>query len=107
MKQAIWLSFDLGVTGDYEGIYTWLADHDAVECGDSLAFLRYEKRGDLLEDLKKDLENAVEINGKTRIYVIYRSEDDDKMKGKFLFGKHKQASWTGYGTSKEETSDEE
>ena len=41
MKRAIWISYDFGVRGDYEGIYTWLDDHGAIECGDSIAFLKY------------------------------------------------------------------
>ena len=46
MNKAIWLSYDLGVSGDYEGIYAWLAKHGAKECGDSLAFLNYEYEHD-------------------------------------------------------------
>ena len=38
IRKAIWLSFDLGVAGDYPGLYKWLDEHDAVECGDSVAF---------------------------------------------------------------------
>ena len=26
MQTRIWLSFDLGVSGDYEGMYMWLDD---------------------------------------------------------------------------------
>ena len=33
----IWLSFDLGVSGDYEGTYAWLDDKSARECGSSVA----------------------------------------------------------------------
>jgi hypothetical protein len=106
MKKALWLSFDLGVTGDYESLYTWLADQDAVECGDSIAFVWYEPQGDLLECLKEDIKSNVEINGKSRFYVIYRTEEG-KIKGTFLFGKRRQSPWTGYGSSEEESSDEE
>ena len=28
----IWLSFDLGISGDYEGMYAWLDDKNAQEC---------------------------------------------------------------------------
>lgn len=105
MKKAVWLSFDLGVKGDYEGMYAWLDSHEAIECGDSIAFLEYESLKDLLDKLKAELQEHVELNGKSRIYVICRSPDG-KIKGTFLFGKRKQAPWTGYGSSEEESSDE-
>lgn len=44
MKKAIWISYDLGVKGDYEGLYAWLDDHKAIECGDSVAFINYSVR---------------------------------------------------------------
>jgi hypothetical protein len=33
-RAAVWISFDLGVRGDYEGMYAWLDTHNAKECGD-------------------------------------------------------------------------
>ena len=33
MNKALWLSYDLGVKGDHEGLDAWLDDHDAEECG--------------------------------------------------------------------------
>jgi hypothetical protein len=106
MQKAVWLSFDLGVNGDYESMYSWLANQDAKECGDSLAFFNYETHGDLVSELTADLQDAILIQRKkTRIYVMYRS-DDGKVKGTFLFGARKQAPWTGYGVSQEASTDE-
>jgi hypothetical protein len=94
-KNLLWIAFDLGVQGDYEGLYRWLDAHDAQECGDSVAFLKkYEHSGDLRDALKKDLEGSIEINSKTRIYII--REDSGKLKGKFIFGSRKRPPWTGY-----------
>ena len=89
MKSAIWLSFDLGLRGDYEGIYTWLDQQGAKECGDSLAFIKYDHDGDLLSTLTTDLEDAIEITKKTRIYVTFRNHDTGKPKGKFIIGGRK------------------
>ena len=66
MEKAIWLSFDLGVKGDYESLYAWLDNHEAIECGDGTAFLKYEvgKNGSseqLLKKLQKDLKSAVAL----------------------------------------------
>jgi hypothetical protein len=96
MKKAVWVSFDLGVAGDYEGMYSWLASHDAQECGDNLAFINYSPKADLVDEIKKEIKRSVETNKKTRVYVIYRSEEG-KVKGTFLFGARRQPPWTGYG----------
>ena len=61
MKKAIWVSFDLGVRGDYEGIYTWLDEHGAEECGDSLAYLKYESDDDFISSFTRDIRKAIEI----------------------------------------------
>lgn len=38
MEKSYWLSYDLGVGGNYDKLYGWLDDHNAVPCGDSVAF---------------------------------------------------------------------
>ena len=94
-QNILWIAFDLGVQGDYEGLYRWLDAHGAQECGDNVAFLKkYEYSVDLLDSLKKDLEGSIEINPKTIIYII--REDLGKLKGKFIFGSRKRPPWTGY-----------
>lgn len=102
MQNWIWISFDLGVQGDYEGIYRWLDERSALECGDSLAGLNYEYSGDLLDQLHDDLKDKININNKTRIYVIRL--EAGKMKGKFIFGARRQPAWTGMaaGNAQEE-----
>ena len=107
MISTVWISYDLGVRGDYEGLYAWLDDHEAKECGDSIALLKYSHSGDLIEGIKSDLQVAVEINKKTRIYVIFRDHSTNKNKGKFIFGKRKAAAWVGFGASAGENVDEE
>lgn len=94
-KELIFLSFDLGLQGDYEGMYAWLDSWDARECGDNLAAVRYEYKGRLIENLKKDLNEAMNIDNKTRIYLI-RSVSG-RMQGGFIFGARKRAQWIGYG----------
>jgi hypothetical protein len=104
MKHFVWLSFDLGVKGDYEGMYRWLDSHKAKECGDSVACFWYEHSGELLQKIKKDLSSSVELNDKkVRIYVIRLI--DGKMKGKFIFGNRRSAPWTGHAETSEESDD--
>ncbi len=102
--RGIWLSYDLGVNGDYESLYAWLDDHDAKECGSSVAFLRYEFDGQLIDSLKNDLSSSVTLNKKSRIYAVYRGEKSTV--GKFVIGRRKSAPWEGYGESGEVTEDD-
>jgi len=108
MKKAIWISFDLGVRGDYEGIYTWLDDHGAIECGDSIAFIKeYEHSGDLRTALKKDITDSIDVTKKTRVYIIWRDSETKKMKGNFVLGKRKSPPWSGYASGEEIVEDDE
>ena len=47
-----------GVGGDYEGLYSWLDDHDAKECGDSVASLAFSHDGSPIESFKADPRSA-------------------------------------------------
>jgi hypothetical protein len=102
----IWISYDLGVQGDYEGLYAWLDHHEAKECGDTLAFLSYRYKDDLIEELKGDLSEAVRTDKRTRIYVIYRDADTTRARGKFIFGGRRAATWVGYAQSGSAPDDE-
>ncbi len=104
MKKFIWLSYDLGINGDYEGLYSWLDDRDAQECGDSVAYLPFSYDGDLVESLKAELRSAVSMNKRTRIYAVYK--DDGRLKGRFMFGGRRRAPWEGYGAHEEQDEDE-
>jgi hypothetical protein len=67
VTSTIWISFDLGIRGDYEGLYLWLDSHEAKECGESLALLHYKYDGTLLSKLKGDLETALNIDKRTPV----------------------------------------
>jgi hypothetical protein len=106
MKHFVWVSFDLGVKGDYEGLYAWLDGQGAKECGDSLAcFLFEHKSNDLLEDMKKDLRSNVQLDEKkNRVYVIRLVKG--KMKGSFIFGRRRSPPWAGFGDAGDDSEDE-
>ena len=96
MENLIWLSFDLGVRGDYEGMYAWLDDQKAKECGSSVAFFSYSHDGEALcESLKAEIEAAVSLDKRSRIYIVYREKT--RLRGHFLVGRRKSAPWVGYG----------
>ena len=103
-RQQVWLSYDLGFKGDYEGLYAWLDDHNAKECGENLAYFSFDYVGDVFQSLENDLSNAISWDKNSRIYVIYRS--DDKWRGRFIKSRRKRAPWSGYGTPNEKEEDE-
>lgn len=108
MERLIWISFDLGIRGDYAGMYAWLDDHGAKECGDGVACLRFEhdnSSSESLEDsLLAELKESVTLDKRSRIYLVRRS--DRKVKGRFLFGKRKGSPWHGFGSRNEQEEDD-
>jgi len=107
MKQLIWISYDLGIDGDYESLYHWLDSKSARECGDNIAVLSYEYSNSLLSDIKRDLKKSVGLRDKDRVYIIYRDKKTKLLKGKFIVGKRKLAPWKGYsGVISEDIEDE-
>lgn len=99
MKKAVWLSYDLGVKGDYDSLYAYLDNQKAVECGDSVAFFYIEFTGadsDLEKKIRREIKESVRLSKTDRIYIVYRREDK-RVAGKFIFGNRKSSPWQGYG----------
>lgn len=95
-KKACWISYDLGLKGDYSGLYTWLDTMGAKECGDSIAFFTKEFEDNLIDEIKTDIAKNVKLNKTDRIYLIYLENKTSKIKGNFLFGGRRRAPWEGY-----------
>lgn len=101
MKEAIWISYDLGIKGDYPGLYKWLDSHNAKECGNSCAFLKYNFTNNLRNELKLDMEENISFGSSDRIYVVAmeHSEGKDQYTGRFIIGNRKASPWEGYAPS--------
>ena len=104
MRKMVWISYDLGVKGDYEGLYAWLDNRNAKECGNGVAALEYDYANNFPEDLQKDLSQNISLAKHDRVYIIWR--EDRRVKGKFLFGKRKAAPWSGYGSQEPQVDEE-
>jgi hypothetical protein len=107
IKKAFWLTYDLGIKGDYTGLYTFLDSLEAKECGDSIAFFQKDYGDDFIDALTKDIQKNIKITRTDRFYVVYIESSTGKAKGKFLYGGRKRAPWEGYaakGISTEEDS---
>ena len=103
MKKHVWISYDLGVKGDYEGLYTFLDSYDAKECGDNVAGFQFTYRENLLDELTEEINSHIELTKKTRIYVIRR--ENGKVKGRFIIGKRRTPPWSGYSQKSEDEED--
>jgi hypothetical protein len=102
---TVWMSFDLGVEGDYEGLYEWLAVHEARECGDSLAHFPYPFRKDLVRELTADLKRKVKLGRRNRVYLIF-ADGKGSVRGKFIVGGRRCPHWEGYGGSADQREDQ-
>jgi hypothetical protein len=108
--KRFWMSYDFGIDGDYDGLYAWLDNIDAHECGDGCCSFQLdigEKKPEaaVLGALKK---NHVKLRPKDRIYLIWRREGG-AVTGKFVAGSRKRAPWSGYAVqaSDEDTESED
>lgn len=104
-EKTVWLSFDLGLRADYDGLYAWLDSHDAKECAGTLALFKYKFRKDFLKELEAELRKTVQLRPTDRIYIAFRGEDG-RMKGRFIIGKRRRAAWLGLAPGTETVDDE-
>lgn len=111
MIRYIWISYDLGIQGDYNHMYAWLDNHNAQECGDSMAYIKYNiphemNDEEFIEYLKNDLEKSISFKPGDRVYVIRKVTEQNSTLGKFIIGKRRANPWDGYGDSAGEESED-
>ena len=107
MKSRIWLSYDLGLHGDFPGLYRFLDNQDAQEIGHSSATFMFETQAEdeegFLRALETKIKEVMEVDKNTRLYVVCASKDQNgaitRVYGKFLNGRRKSNPWKGYGDS--------
>ncbi len=96
-----WLSYDLGLRGNYEQLYEWLDRLDARECGEAMATFESEKTR---EQIKSDLGKL--LGKSARVYLIGKKASG-KFTGSFILGRRRRSSWQGYAVMGSETEEEE
>jgi hypothetical protein len=103
MKIRVWLSYDLGVKGDYSNL--WLDKYNALECGDSIATFFWESNdiSTVKQEIKESLQEAVDFKTTDRVYLVFMKQN--KYTGSFIFGKRKAN--PGAGCSLEFSEDDE
>ena len=112
MKKSVWLSYDLGIQGDYDHLYAQLDNHNAVECGNSIAYLEIDVTvglddADFIKWIKSDMEKTIVFKPGNRLYIIRRITDEkrDSFFGQFIIGKRKASPWEGFGEKPEAVED--
>ncbi|ADV84252.1 hypothetical protein [Terriglobus saanensis] len=95
-----WLTYDLGIRGDYESLYEWLDQQHAVECGDSVATFVSRKSAD---EIKKELAAILGTEKRSRVYLI----SGRAHKGQFLIGGRKSAPWAGFALASQASGSDE
>ncbi|MCF6241290.1 MAG: hypothetical protein L3J74_08100 [Bacteroidales bacterium] len=90
----IWLNFDFGFRGDFEGLFILLDKYKAIECGSDLAYFKLSYKKDIIKQLRKEIIENVQIERTDRIFLIVKYKN--KIKSGFLFGGHKRPAWEGY-----------
>jgi hypothetical protein len=96
-KKSFWLSYDLGLKGDYEGLFSFLDNVAGVECVNNLAYFNYEcTTDDYPNEIKNRIKEEVNIDKNDRFYLIWKNEAG-AIKGRFLFGGRKRSPWEGFG----------
>jgi hypothetical protein len=91
-KTRYWISYDLGLMGDYSHFYEWLDSLDAEECGSGMATLLYPLSRD---QLVADIKNIFKETPRARAYLISK-QPDGSFGGKFIAGGRKAAPWAGF-----------
>lgn len=109
IEKHIVLNFDLGLRGDYNSLYIWLDNKNAIECGKATAAFGMNFSEDKFEtifsELKEVLEKEIKIEKNDRIYMVV-NDGTCRMQGAFLFGGRKKADWTGYKIDSENKPDQ-
>jgi len=103
-RKGVWITYDLGIRGDYEGMYSFLDKHNATECGDSAAFLTFDFSDDIVREFNDAINEAVTFDKRCRVYLIFPKAEGG-CKGRFIIGRRKPPPWAGYGSN--ESSEED
>lgn len=106
--KRVWMSYDFGIDGDYDGLFAWLDGLKALECGDGCCSFEIEVGNQEPSDavLKAMKKNRIKFRAKDRIYLIWRRASGS-VTGKFIAGSRRRAPWSGYAVqASEEDSDD-
>lgn len=94
-KQNVWIAYDLdSAEANYDDLYKWIAEHNALECTNSTAFIKdYEYDKDICKEMAEDIRNHVKHV--KRVYLLYKNGKGE-YEGRFIIGKREKNPWKDY-----------
>ena len=87
-----WISFDLGLMGDYSHFYEWLDARGAEECGSGTASIVSTKS---LDTIIGEVRDVLKDAPRARVYLLSKLSDG-RFGGKFVVGGRRKAPWAGF-----------
>jgi len=87
-----WLSFDLGLMGDYSHFYKWLDEQNAEECGSGTAAIVSTTS---MDRFVGEIREVLKETPRARVYLLSRLPDG-RFGGKFVVGARRKAPWAGF-----------
>lgn len=109
--ERFWLNYDLGLRGDYPGLYSWLDSLGARETGPSSAIFTLENEAQTDEEVKElvlaSLSAHCKLKEGDRVYLIWNSPETGKSKGSYIYGNRLRPKWEGYSKAIGELIDDE
>jgi len=94
-----WISFDLGLMGDYSHFYEWLDTHNAEECGAGTAAIVSMKS---LDAIVAEMKEILRDTPRARAYILSKLPDG-RFGGKFVVGGRRKAPWAGFAVRASDT----
>jgi hypothetical protein len=94
-----WVSFDLGLMGDYSHFYKWLDELNAEECGSGTAAIVSTMS---LDEMIAEIREALREKPRARAYLLSKLPDG-RFGGKFVVGGRRKAPWSGFAIRASDT----
>jgi len=98
-ENRYWISFDLGLMGDYSHFYEWLDTHNAEECGAGTAAIVSMKS---LDAIVAEMKEILRDTPRARAYILSKLPDG-RFGGKFVVGGRRKAPWAGFAVRASDT----
>lgn len=102
------LNYDFGLKGDYDSLYSFLDNLDAIDCGNSTGAFEFSFSGgsdltheEKTEQVKIEVESNVRLNKGDRVYLIVHDKNGQP-RGSFIYGHRQRPVWEGYGSKTED-----
>lgn len=100
MKKWVMINYDLGLKGDYQNLYRFLDNNNALDCGNCNSALEIEVSKDdfdtIFDEVTSMIKKNFEFSQNDRIYLTV-TDSTNQMRGRFICGNRKRAIWEGYG----------